>query len=482
MSIDVFKLASYLEEHYLPSARWWPWKGVKQRIRVVSSSFSDNLVVLLLESSGSLFHLPLIRVNEIPESISTRGFCIDNECFVEAEYTPNYLTALRAIEKASIKAVGEARVENLLVYRAKPITLESTNAVVEYETNAGLLVIKSYRKISEVNIEVKLLERLASSGYRNIPPVLGFTYYGNSPTGVIMGKVQGEADGGLPFYASLASYLQGNKSSERIGLASKLGVIIGEMHVVLNKNAHDPFFGVEPVTDSDVSAWSKRVEKMMNAALSRLDDLLDTAGEDERAELEFWRDYAEKTGSLVVEDALSSLEKSRELYKGRIHQDLHLAQMIYTGDGSLDFVITDFEGEPGRYGAERYMKEPLLRDVATMIRSFHYLSHAALLNIMKLTPGRASKLMLEKDPTLEWRTKHVVAMVYSYVARMLNTGLLSQDERSIAKKVWFYLYPWIVERAVYEFFYESHYRPSWISIPLAGLLEARVYKSMRMPW
>ncbi|MEM4101340.1 MAG: alpha-amylase, partial [Desulfurococcaceae archaeon] len=184
MSIDVFKLASYLEEHYLPSARWWPWKGVKQRIRVVSSSFSDNLVVLLLESSGSLFHLPLIRVNEIPESISTRGFCVDNECFVEAEYTPNYLTALRAIEKASIKAVGEARVENLLVYRAKPITLESTNAVVEYETNAGLLVIKSYRKIPEVNIEVKLLERLASSGYRNIPPVLGFTYYGNSPTGV----------------------------------------------------------------------------------------------------------------------------------------------------------------------------------------------------------------------------------------------------------------------------------------------------------
>jgi predicted trehalose synthase len=33
-----------------------------------------------------------------------------------------------------------------------------------------------------------------------------------------------------------------------------------------------------------------------------------------------------------------------------------------------------------------------------------------------------------------------------------------------------------VERAVYELLYESMCRPTWISIPIIGLLEAEVYK------
>ena len=48
----------------------------------------------------------------------------------------------------------------------------------------------------------------------------------------------------------------------------------------------------------------------------------------------------------------------------RIHGDLHLGQILYTGK---DFVIIDFEGEPARSIGDRRLKRSALRDVAGML-------------------------------------------------------------------------------------------------------------------
>jgi maltose alpha-D-glucosyltransferase/alpha-amylase len=76
----------------------------------------------------------------------------------------------------------------------------------------------------------------------------------------------------------------------------------------------------------------------------------------------------------------------------RCHGDLHLGEVLHTGK---DFVFVDFEGDACRPLGERRIKRSTLRDVASMIRSFDYVSNAALfkqLELGSLHPDRLSQV------------------------------------------------------------------------------------------
>lgn len=476
MNID--KVIDYIQKQYLPRARWWPWKEITKRIEVLDYAYTDKLIFLIFKADDLFFQLPLMRVSQVPGHLHTRGFCLNSDCFIEAEYSEKYLREVSRIKQLRYYPI-HGRLEELEVYEVTPLTLESTNSVALYKSNLGILVYKSYRLLPEINIEVKMLDRLSRARFRHIPKILGFTYYENKPSGILMEYVKGFADGGAPFYKSLISYISGSGGFESIGLAARLGIVISEMHIALNQDATDSFFGVEPISDIDISKYMERINRMYDLGLKRLDEVVSELEAGERAELEYWRGICQRALP-VIDEAVTIIDQTaRELLKARIHQDLHLAQMIYTSNGFIDFVITDFEGEPGRTREERLLKEPVLRDIASMIRSFHYLSHAALMDSQRLGRHEASCIMMEKDITYPWRLRHVVAMTYSYVARMYGSGILGTEENKILRRIWYYTYPWIVERAVYEFYYESLYRPLWVSIPITGIIESKKYLSIK---
>src|SRR5262249_3821103 len=63
--------------------------------------------------------------------------------------------------------------------------------------------------------------------------------------------------------------------------------------------------------------------------------------------------------------------------RSRMHGNLHPAPILYAGK---DFVIIDFEGHRGKPLSERRRKRAPLRDVATLMRSFHYAAFTAIVD------------------------------------------------------------------------------------------------------
>jgi len=145
--------------------------------------------------------------------------------------------------------------------------------------------------------------------------------------------------------------------------------------------------------------------------------------------------------------------------KIRIHGDYHLGQVLFTGS---DFVIFDFEGEPVRPLTERRIKRSPMRDVAGMIRSFHYAAYTTLLSGTTVRQQDTGALAIWADL---WYRYVSAGFLNGYLQPMADSDLLPQDPDLLENL----LVPYLLEKAVYELGYELNNRPDWLVIPLRGI-------------
>jgi maltose alpha-D-glucosyltransferase/alpha-amylase len=146
----------------------------------------------------------------------------------------------------------------------------------------------------------------------------------------------------------------------------------------------------------------------------------------------------------------------------RVHGDYHLGQVLFTGK---EFVLIDFEGEPARSLAERRIKRSPVRDVAGMLRSFHYASYAPLIG------GVGGSVRSDDVKSLEpwadcWNAWVSAAFLQGYLAVAKEGAFLprTREELSIL------LDTFLLEKAIYELGYELNNRPNWVKLPLLGIL------------
>jgi maltose alpha-D-glucosyltransferase/alpha-amylase len=146
----------------------------------------------------------------------------------------------------------------------------------------------------------------------------------------------------------------------------------------------------------------------------------------------------------------------------RCHGDLHLGQVLYTGN---DFFIIDFEGEPARPLGERRRKRSVVRDLAGMIRSFDYAASSTLLEMARTGSLAGRDFASMHRWAVLWQRWTSAYFLREYLEVVATAPFAPQDREELR----ILLDAFVLEKAIYELGYELNNRPAWAGIPLRGI-------------
>ncbi|HUY87133.1 MAG TPA: maltose alpha-D-glucosyltransferase [Pirellulales bacterium] len=254
-----------------------------------------------------------------------------------------------------------------------------------------------------------------------------------------------------------------HEAAERLGAYRQsvelLGKRTAELHLAL-ATGDQADFAPEPFTQLYQRALYQSMRKLGSQTLQLL------------------RKRLSKLPDAVQALAKSVLDRETEIARGlrsimqrrvhatriRTHGDYHLGQVLYTGN---DFTIIDFEGEPGRSLSERRMKRSPLRDVASMLRSFHYVAYTACyqhLDSLAVPLERRPAFLDAADFWYQWSG---VCFLKEYLATAAHAPFIPPSEAETELMLNAYL----LDKAIYELNYELNNRPNWVEAPLLGILD-----------
>ena len=369
---------------------------------------------------------------------------------------------------------------------SKILKADQSNTAIIYNDQ---YFFKFYRKIeNEINPEVEIVQFLSEhTTFRNSPRYAGSVEYLDHEGevmvfGLLQEKVenQGESwsmsvDSVGRFYERVMAKAKAIKPPKLINKASikfedapdviqefigrgfyermvRLGSRTAEMHLALASNTSNPAFSPENFTANYQRSLYSSLRKLVKDRFNLLETTLPKLSPEVQ-------EFAKKVLSLengIMECFSEVYQLKIKTNKIRIHGDYHLGQVLFTGK---DFVIIDFEGEPGLSFSERRLKKSALKDVAGMMRSIHY---AAFGKILLNENYRERDLEFLESWAEQWQ--HYVSRFYlgAYMERM-NMGTELSEENDILIRTF------LLEKAIYELGYELNGRPDWTIIPLRGI-------------
>jgi maltose alpha-D-glucosyltransferase / alpha-amylase len=249
--------------------------------------------------------------------------------------------------------------------------------------------------------------------------------------------------------------LPANTHEAYLILIRVLAVRTAELHRALAQPTKDAAFSPQALTRTDIDAYRQRALEEARAALDLLAANLEAVPA---------ADVPRANAVLAQRDQLSARIEAcaKAVPKGmkiRIHGDYHLGQVLVTRN---DFVIIDFEGEPGHSLEQRRAKHSPLRDVAGMMRSFGYAQQSALRSVVHNEAEAARLAPLARA----WELAVRAAFLSAYDAAARDAALYESLQPGNGILGLFEL-----EKALYELRYEIGNRPTWVGIPLQGILD-----------
>ena len=228
-----------------------------------------------------------------------------------------------------------------------------------------------------------------------------------------------------------------------------------EMHIVLGSEFEDNSFTPDHF-NGDYEVWLKN--RLIYQFQNRLNLIENRMHKLDGLALELAKEFLEKKG--LIRKRITNFDWTK--LKGeriRLHGDYHLGQILVT-EG--DFFILDFEGEPESTIRDRKVKQPPLKDVAGLFRSFHYAIYATVFNNTDQYPQSQEELFEAAEILYSYMTS-VFLEEYTEVIQNANLSIGYHQERIFILKYC------LLEKAVYEIGYELNSRPRWALIPLKGI-------------
>jgi len=254
--------------------------------------------------------------------------------------------------------------------------------------------------------------------------------------------------------------LPANAHEASLEMVRVLAIRTAELHRALAQPTRDPAFSPQPLGRADILAYRQRALEEAKQALdllaAHMDAIVGTDRDRAGAVLERRAEIMARLESIAGEFETG--------LKIRIHGDYHLGQVLVTKN---DFVIIDFEGEPGHSLEARRAKQSPLRDVAGMLRSFAYAQQSALRAVAhnEAEAGRLAPL------ARLWETEVRGAFLAAYEAAAGAAAVPGAALFSALKPQEGLLGLFELEKVLYELRYEIGNRPTWAGIPLQGILD-----------
>jgi len=228
-----------------------------------------------------------------------------------------------------------------------------------------------------------------------------------------------------------------------------------EMHITLGSEFEETAF-TPARFNGDYTVWLKN--RLLYQFQNRLNTIENNLHKLDGLALELAKEFLDKKNSIrkrFVKFDWTKLKGERI----RVHGDYHLGQILVKDD---DFYILDFEGEPESTIRDRKVKQPPLKDVAGLFRSFHYAIYATVFNNIEEYKYPQETLFKAAELLYNYFIGVFLGTYVSEVqAANLNIGY--HQERI------FILEYCLLEKAVYELGYELNSRPRWALIPLKGI-------------
>ncbi|MFN2606877.1 MAG: aminoglycoside phosphotransferase [Acidimicrobiales bacterium] len=437
---------------FLPRQRWYAGREAPAHLDVANLAVTRQpwpaLVELVVDADGGRYQVVvgLRPAEERPDFLRGHDPAVLGEIPTEAGPALAYEAALDP--ELAMALLDEVTGGAESAERVHPVGVEQSNTSLVYDDR---LILKLFRRLQDgPNPEVEVTAALAAVGFEHVAAPIATRDFAGTHLAVLQPFLQGGTEGWAMALTSLRDLFgvhdthpmpvidlsapppqpdPAEAGGDFSGEAERLGMVTADLHLAMAEA-----FGEQP---ADPSAWADGIAAQ--AADVPADDL-------------------DPAATAEVLDTLRNVSDPGVTI--RVHGDYHLGQVMRTDAG---WFILDFEGEPARSLEERRRPTSGLRDVAGMLRSFHYASCSVLAASAGGQPEQVDRG--EVGLAAAWEERNRQAFRDGYLDRASKGGILPADPASVEAV----LRAFELEKAVYELRYERAHRPDWVGIPRAAL-------------